>query len=93
MVGAGGLTVQASKAVGNNNGLVEDDFNDATYEGARFGLKYIVNDEWDVLLQHTTQTLETEGVFDYDPTVGDLKWKIATRQTVWTTSSTKPHGP
>ena len=26
-----------------------------------------------MLLQHTTQTLETEGVFDYDPTVGDLE--------------------
>jgi outer membrane receptor protein involved in Fe transport len=73
VVGADGLTVPVSKAVGNNSALVEDDFNDATYQGARLGLKYIVNDSWDVLVQHTTQTLETEGVFDYDPTVGDLE--------------------
>ena len=90
MVGAGGLTVPVSKAVGNNNGLVEDDFNDATYEGARFGLKYIVNDEWDVLLQHTTQTL-TEGVFDYDPTVGDPEVNRYAPDSL--DDEFKPHGP
>ena len=33
----------------------------------------MVNDSWDVLVQHSIQTLESEGVFDYDPTVGDLE--------------------
>ena len=50
-----------------NARLVEDDFNDASYTGARFGLSYIFNDDWDLLVQHTQQTLETEGVFAYDP--------------------------
>jgi outer membrane receptor protein involved in Fe transport len=50
-----------------NDALVEDDFNDATYAGARFGLSYLINDDWKLLVQHTQQTLETEGVFSYDP--------------------------
>lgn len=51
----------------NNDELVEDDFNDAVYSGARFGLSYLINDDWSLLVQHTEQTLETEGVFAYDP--------------------------
>nr|WP_136250555.1 TonB-dependent receptor [Ningiella ruwaisensis] len=51
----------------NNDRLVEDDFNDAIYSGARFGVSYIINDDWKLLVQHTQQTLETEGVFAYDP--------------------------
>ena len=51
-------------------GLVEDDFNVATYSGARFGVSYLINDDWEALLQYTSQTLETEGVFDYDPALG-----------------------
>lgn len=50
-----------------NDSLVEDDFNDAIYSGARFGLSYIINEDWKLLVQHTQQTLETEGVFSYDP--------------------------
>lgn len=50
-----------------NDELVEDNFNDASYAGARFSLSYLFNDEWSLLLQHTAQTLETEGVFAYDP--------------------------
>ncbi|MFT6898134.1 MAG: iron complex outermembrane receptor protein [Paraglaciecola sp.] len=50
-----------------NTALVEDDYNDATYAGARFGLSYDINEDWDFLLQHTQQTLTTEGVFAYDP--------------------------
>lgn len=50
-----------------NAALVEDNFNTADYAGARFGLSYIINDEWDLLVQHTQQSLDTEGVFAYDP--------------------------
>ncbi|APE06135.1 TonB-dependent receptor [Alteromonas sp. RW2A1] len=52
-----------------NDALVEEDFNDAVYSGARFGLSYHINDDWDLLVQHTQQTLDTEGVFAYDPTL------------------------
>jgi outer membrane receptor protein involved in Fe transport len=50
-----------------NDALVEDDFNTANYAGARFGLSYIINNEWELLVQHTQQSLDTEGVFAYDP--------------------------
>jgi outer membrane receptor protein involved in Fe transport len=50
-----------------NDDLVEDNANTADYAGARFGLSYIINDEWELLIQHTQQSLDTEGVFAYDP--------------------------
>ena len=53
--------------VPRNDQLVENDFNDATYTGARLGLAYQFNEDWDLLLQHTQQTLDTEGVWFYDP--------------------------
>jgi iron complex outermembrane receptor protein len=53
--------------VPTNDALVEDNFNSANYAGARFGLSYLINDEWDLLVQHTQQSLDTEGVFSYDP--------------------------
>ena len=92
VVGAGGLTVPVIKEVADNSGLVEDDFNDASYAGIRLGGKYIFNDEWDLLVQHTQQTLKTEGVFDYDPAKGDLNVSRFTEdslqdefaQTAWT---------
>lgn len=62
-----GNPVRATMAVAENSTLVEDDYNDATYSGARFGLSWLINDDWDLLLQHTNQTLETDGVFEYDP--------------------------
>lgn len=51
----------------SNTALVEDNYNDATYAGVRFGLSYNISEDWDFLLQHTQQTLTTEGVFAYDP--------------------------
>jgi iron complex outermembrane receptor protein len=63
--------VRATMAVADNSDLVEEDFNDATYTGARFGINWQINGDWDLLVQHTQQTLETEGVFDYDPAVSD----------------------
>lgn len=60
-------STDASVVSPQNDALVEDDFNDAIYSGARVGLSYIFNDRWDLLVQHTQQTLDTEGVFSYDP--------------------------
>jgi len=61
-----------NRAIVNNNALAEDNFNDATYTGIRAGVKYALNDDWDLLLQHTHQEIETEGVWDFDPTLGDF---------------------
>ena len=62
-----------------NDALVEDDFNTANYAGARFGLSYIINNEWELLVQHTQQSLDTEGVFAYDP---NLKGESSTNRFV-----------
>ena len=62
-----------SYATANNTALVEEDFNDAEYKGARFSMRGLINEDWDVLLQHSEQELRADGVFDYDPAVGDLQ--------------------
>ena len=92
VVGAGGLVVPVSKKIASNSSLVEDDFNDASYAGFRVGLKYLINDDWSLLVQQAQQSLQTEGVFDYDPSIGDLqvsrfaedKLSDEFNQTAWT---------
>ena len=69
--GFGGV-VPETRAVARNDHLAEDNFNDATYEGFRVGVRWAPNDDWDLQLQHTSQTIETDGVWDFDPTLGDL---------------------
>jgi outer membrane receptor protein involved in Fe transport len=64
-----------TKAVANNATLVKDDFNGSSYRGARIGAQYWFNDDWSGRLTFMNQTLETDGVFDYDPAVGDLQVK------------------
>ena len=64
---------RASMASADNSQIAEQDFNEATYAGARFGASYLINDSWDLLIQHTEQSLEAEGVFEYDPVLGDTK--------------------
>ena len=51
----------------DNSHLVEDDFNDAGYAGGRVSFAYDIDDDWGVLVQHIQQSLETDGVFAYDP--------------------------
>ena len=51
----------------DNSALVEDDFNDATYAGGRVSLAYEASADWGLLLQHTQQSLDVDGVFAYDP--------------------------
>ena len=73
VVGAGGVTIPVNYTTATSSGLVEDDFNDASYQGVRLGAKYLINDNWSALVQFTQQSLKTQGVFDYDESLGDLK--------------------
>ncbi len=57
----------------SNLPLVENDFNDSFYQGFRLSGTYLINPEWDVTVQHTKQELGADGVFDYDPEVGELE--------------------
>jgi outer membrane receptor protein involved in Fe transport len=57
----------------DNTNLVEEDFNEATYEGFRISSAHDINDDWDMLITHMNQTIEADGVWDFDPEVGDLQ--------------------
>ena len=59
--------------VADNSALVEDDFNESSYTGARISADYYINEDWSVRLGYMTQELEADGVFDYSPDVGDLQ--------------------
>ena len=50
-----------------NDGLAKEDWNDVAWRGGRLSLLYDLSESWRLLLQHTAQTLTTEGVFIMDP--------------------------
>ncbi|WP_417451053.1 TonB-dependent receptor [Kordiimonas sp.] len=55
----------------NNQALVEENFNDASYTGARVSAVYYPNSDWSVNMSHTRQRIDSEGVFFYDPELDD----------------------
>ncbi|MFT5572827.1 MAG: iron complex outermembrane receptor protein [Cryomorphaceae bacterium] len=55
----------------SNAGIAEEDWNEATYEGVRVGFAWDINDDWSLLLQHTSQGLDVKGSFLIDPSLGD----------------------
>jgi iron complex outermembrane receptor protein len=57
----------------DNADLVEEDFNTSKYTGARVSALISLNDNWELLLAHTTQKLDADGVFFADPNLGDLE--------------------
>jgi iron complex outermembrane recepter protein len=56
-----------------NTQFVEDNFNDSSYKGIRASLKYDVTDDLSITVQHMRQTLKVDGVFDFDPGLGELQ--------------------
>ena len=63
------LTGADSIATARNDGIVQDDWNEASYRGTRLSAAYDINMDWEVLVQHTAQTLEAEGAFIIDPSL------------------------
>ena len=57
----------------NNDKFIEKDYNDATYRGGRIALTWNLTEDWSVDLMHLRQELDTDGVFDFEPSVGDLQ--------------------
>ena len=57
----------------NNDRFVEDNYNDASYAGGRIAATLKINDDWSIDALHVRQTLKTDGVFDFEPAVGDLQ--------------------
>lgn len=64
-----GGTVPSTRVTANNAAFVENDFNDAEYTGFRASLKGQINENWDATLQYVSQSLDTEGIFDFEPDV------------------------
>ncbi len=63
----------AESTVVNNIAFVEEDFNDAVYSGARISAKIAFSDDWELIPQFMTQTLNVDGVFDHSPaSIADL---------------------
>ncbi len=69
--GLGGV-VPETRATARNDQLAKSDFNEATYEGYRIGVRWAPLQDWELLVQYTDQEIDTEGVWDFDPTLGDL---------------------
>ena len=71
--GRGSFNSTAAFQEDKNTALVEDDFNDSSYKGFRLSSAYTINEDWDLLVTHVDQDITADGVFDYDPAIGDLK--------------------
>ena len=70
-VSAGFIHPDSPIEAADNSSLVENDFNDAEYIGGRVSLAYEPTDNFGLLVQHTQQSLDTDGVFAYDPNLDD----------------------
>ena len=55
---AGGIS-PSTRQTTNNHPFAEDNYNNATYRGMRVSALWQINDDWDLLLQHTNQQLDT----------------------------------
>jgi iron complex outermembrane recepter protein len=67
----GGVVPPGSATV-SNNGLVNHAYNPTTYQGIRVSAFAKFSDDWNLLLQQSYQMLEADGVYAYDPSLGDL---------------------
>ena len=67
-----GGVVPTNSATVSNASIVNHAYNPASYKGARLSALYQFNDDWNLTLQQSFQTLEADGVFSYDPSLGDL---------------------
>jgi iron complex outermembrane recepter protein len=56
----------------NNFDIAKDDYNDVDTYGARAALRIDLDDNWSVTPSVMAQDQKTNGVFFYDPSVGDL---------------------
>jgi len=64
--------VPPGSATVNNASLVNNAYNPTTYQGMRVSADYKFNDDWNLLLQQSYQTMEADGIDAYAPVLGDL---------------------
>ena len=57
----------------DNSALAKKDINETDYTGGRISAAWDISDNWDLLVSHQTQDLDSDGVFFADPNLGDLE--------------------
>ena len=57
----------------DNADLVEDDFNDTSYQGGRISALWNVNDDWQLRVGAMQQTIDSDGTFYADPNLDDFE--------------------
>ncbi|MAK61584.1 MAG: TonB-dependent receptor [Ponticaulis sp.] len=57
----------------DNGTIAQDDINSATYTGFRLSGLYEFNADWSLLVSHSQQQLDAEGVFSDDPALPDYE--------------------
>jgi outer membrane receptor protein involved in Fe transport len=67
----GGVVPPGSASLSNAS-LVSNAFNPVLYKGARLSALFRFDDDWNLLLQQSYQSMEADGVFAYNPVLGDL---------------------
>jgi len=69
----GTRTYPTSQITVDNAGRAKKDYNDVETYGGRAALKVDLNDSWTITPAIMAQEQDSNGVFAYDPSVGDLK--------------------
>lgn len=93
--GDAALIAIAADTTYNNNSIAEENFNEATTYGLRGLLRVDLNDNWTATAGVIYQDLETKGVWDHDPSLGDLvvqRWMPDNSTDNWTQLSLKVEG-
>jgi outer membrane receptor protein involved in Fe transport len=66
----------------NANAIVKENANDVTYDGFRASIAHEINDNWNANVTVAQQTIESDGVFFVDPTLGDLEIQRYSEDTI-----------
>jgi outer membrane receptor protein involved in Fe transport len=57
----------------DNSNIADEDINGVTYTGGRVSAQWDISEDWSLLVAHTSQETEADGVFFANPDVGDLE--------------------
>ncbi|HKI75465.1 MAG TPA: TonB-dependent receptor [Pseudomonadales bacterium] len=57
----------------DNSAMTQPNFNPSEYSGGRLSGLYQFNPDWNLLVEHMEQSINSEGVFYADPNLGDLQ--------------------
>ncbi|MYE30800.1 MAG: TonB-dependent receptor plug domain-containing protein [Gammaproteobacteria bacterium] len=57
----------------DNSAIARSDINGVSYLGGRVSALWDINEDWELLIAHTSQDTDADGVFFADPDIGDLE--------------------